>query len=184
MRSNRFNLDEWRSGDSELQIIPVPPKIDFGLDATVAELTYDKLKMTNARGRLRVKDQRVTLENFTMNTLGGEIGVTGFYETTDPTKPTFDVGLKLTKLDIPSAFNAFTTVQMLAPVAKYASGTVVHRPPRERRARQEHAAALSGPDREGTLADVAGRRSRTSRRSRRCWTSRSFSFSTTRPCRR
>ena len=28
------------------------------------------------------------------------------------------------KVDIPSAFEAFTTVQMLAPVAKYASGTV------------------------------------------------------------
>jgi hypothetical protein len=124
VRSNRFNLDEWRSGEGDLQIIPVPPKIDFGLEATVAELTYDKLKMTNARGRLRVKDQRVTLENFRMNTLGGEIGVTGFYETTNPAKPTFDVGLKMTKVDIPSAFQAFTTVQMLAPVAKYAVGNV------------------------------------------------------------
>jgi hypothetical protein len=122
VQSNHFNLDEWRSGEGDLQVIPVPPKIDFGLDATVAELTYDKLKMNNARGRLRVKDQRVTLEDFRMNTLGGEIGVTGFYETTTPAKPTFDVGLKLTKLDIPSAFRAFTTVQMLAPVAKYAVG--------------------------------------------------------------
>jgi hypothetical protein len=120
--SKRFNLDEWRSGEGELQIIPVPANIDFGLDATVAELTYDKLRMTNARGRLRVKDQKVTLENFRMNTLGGEFGVTGFYETTDSTRPTFDVGLKMTKVDIPAAFQALTTVQMLAPVAKYARG--------------------------------------------------------------
>ena len=124
VRSRRFNLDEWRSGEGDLQIIPVPPKIDFGLDATVAELTYDKLTMTNAHGRLRVKDQRVTLEDFRMNTLGGAIGVTGFYETTHPAKPTFDVGLTMTKVDIPSAFKAFTTVQMLAPVAKYAVGNV------------------------------------------------------------
>ena len=124
VRSNRFNLDEWRSGEGELQVIPVPPKIDFGLDATVGELTYDKLKMTNARGRLRVKDQRVTLENFQMNTLGGQIGITGFYETTNPAKPTFDVGLKMTRVDIPAAFRAFTTVQMLAPVAKYAVGNM------------------------------------------------------------
>jgi hypothetical protein len=34
------------------------------------------------------------------------------------------VALKMTKVDIPSAFKAFTTVQMLAPVAKYASGQV------------------------------------------------------------
>jgi hypothetical protein len=124
VRSNRFNLDEWRSDEGDLQIIPVPPKVDFGLTATVAELTYDKLKMTNARGRLRIKNQRVTLEDFRMNTLGGEIAVSGFYETTDPAKPTFDVAFKMTRVDIPSAFEAFTTVQMLAPVAQYAIGKV------------------------------------------------------------
>src|SRR6185312_4923675 len=106
---------EWRSGEGDLQIIPVPPKLDFGLDASVATLTYDKLAMTNARGRLRIKDQRVTLENFQMGTLGGEIAVTGFYDTKNLAKPLFDVGVKMTKVDVPSAFQAFTTVQMLAP---------------------------------------------------------------------
>jgi hypothetical protein len=48
--------------------------------------------------------------------------VTGFYETTNPTKPAFDVGLRMTKVDIPAAFEAFTTVRLLAPVAKYARG--------------------------------------------------------------
>jgi hypothetical protein len=124
VRSNRFNLDEWRTGGGDLQIIPVPPKIDFALDATVAELSYDKLKMTNARGRLRIKDQRATLDNFTMNALRGQIGVTGWYETTSPASPKFDVVYKMNNVDIPSAFQAFTTVQALAPVAKYASGTV------------------------------------------------------------
>jgi hypothetical protein len=125
VKSNRFNLDEWRSGKGgDLEIIPVPAKIDFALDATVNELTYDKLKMLGARGKLRVKDQRVTLENFRMNTLGGQIAVSGFYETTNLAKPTFDVGLKMLKVNIPAAFQAFTTVQMLAPVAKYASGQV------------------------------------------------------------
>jgi hypothetical protein len=50
--------------------------------------------------------------------------VSGFYETTNLAKPTFDVGLKMIKVNIPAAFQAFTTVQMLAPVAKYASGQV------------------------------------------------------------
>ncbi len=59
-----------------------------------------------------------------MNTLGGQIALSGFYETTNPAKPTFDVGFKMLKVNIPSAFQAFTTVQMLAPVAKYATGAV------------------------------------------------------------
>lgn len=121
--SQRFNLDEWQSDDA-LEIIPVPANIDFALQATVGELTYAKLKMTNARGGLRVKDRRVTLENFAMNTLGGEIGVTGFYETVDPVKPTFDVDFKMKDVDIPSAFTGLVTVQTLAPVARFARGSV------------------------------------------------------------
>ena len=124
VKSNRFDLDEWRSGEGELEIIPVPANIDFGLNVTVNELTYDKLKMAGARGRVRIKNQRATLEDFRMNTLGGQIAVSGFYETTNLAKPTFDVGLKMIKVNIPSAFEAFTTVQMLAPVAKYATGQV------------------------------------------------------------
>ena len=123
LASNRFNLDEWRSDESELSVIPVPANLDFGFEATVKELLYDQLTMRNARGRLRVKDERITLENFTFATLGGEFAINGFYETTDVSKPTFDVGLRIQKLDIPRAFEAFTTVRMLAPVAKYAKGT-------------------------------------------------------------
>ena len=121
--SQRFNLDEWKSDDS-LTIIQVPGNIDFGLQATVGELIYGKLKMTNARGALRVKDKRATLDNFTMNTLGGSIGVSGFYETVDSVRPTFDTQVQLKSVDIPSVFSALTTVQMLAPVAKFARGNV------------------------------------------------------------
>ena len=121
--SQRFNLDEWKSDDS-LTIIQVPGNIDFGLQATVGELIYGKLKMTNARGALRVKDKRATLDNFTMNTLGGSIGVSGFYETVDSVRPAFDTQVQLKSVDIPSAFSALTTVQMLAPVAKFARGNV------------------------------------------------------------
>ncbi|HMA01636.1 MAG TPA: AsmA-like C-terminal region-containing protein [Gemmatimonadaceae bacterium] len=124
VKSNRFNLDEWKSGDGDLQTIPVPPKIDFTLDATVAELSYDKLKMSNVHGRLTIRNQRATLDNFTMSTLGGQIGVSGWYETTTPTLPKFDVAYKMNNVDIASAFQAFSTVQALAPIAKYASGRV------------------------------------------------------------
>ncbi len=122
LASSRFDLNEWRSDSGGLEVIPVPRNLDFAFDARVDELLYDKLTMRNARGRLRVKDQRVTLESFTLNTLGGAIGVNGFYETTDPAKPTFDVGLRMAKLEIPAAVGAFTTVRLLVPVAKYAQG--------------------------------------------------------------
>ena len=123
LASKRFDLNEWRSDEGELSVIPVPANLDFGFDATVNEVLYDNLTLRNARGRLRVKDQRITLQDFTFNTLGGGFALNGFYETKDVAKPTFDVGIKIQKLDLPQAFEAFTTVKMLAPVAKYARGT-------------------------------------------------------------
>jgi hypothetical protein len=122
LNSDRFVLDEWRSEDSDLTVIPVPAGLDFTLDATVRELLYGELAMTNARGRLRIADERLTLEDFTLNTLGGTISVDGFYETTVPARPTFDVGLRMYEVDIPAAFATLTTVQRLAPVARYAEG--------------------------------------------------------------
>jgi hypothetical protein len=124
LTSQHFNLDDWQSNDDSLEVIPVPANIDFAFQANIAELTYGKLTMTDARGGLRVKDRRATLQSFSMNTLGGSIGVSGYYDTTDLTKPTFDVDFQMKSVAIPAAFAALTTVQKLAPVARYASGNV------------------------------------------------------------
>ena len=96
--------------------------------------------------------------------------MTGFYETTNPAKPTFDVGLKMTKVDIPSAFEAFTTVQMLAPVAKYARGNFSTDLQAERRAGQGHDAAVRRPRAERVRSRRRSWCWRTFRRWRRWWT--------------
>ena len=122
--SSFFNLDEWiEEDDEELEVIPVPGNIDFTMSATIARMIFDDMEMTDARGNLRVRDQRITLENFAMNTLGGEIVMSGYYETTDVTQPTFDFDFAMKSIDIPNAFTTFNTVQMLAPVAEYATGS-------------------------------------------------------------
>lgn len=121
-QSPHFVLDEWRSDREELDVIPVPAGLDFTFDAAVERLTYGKLEMTDARGVLRVKDRRVTLEDFVVRTLGGGIAVRGYYETVDADRPTFDARLRLADVDIPSAFETLNTVQLLAPVARWAEG--------------------------------------------------------------
>ena len=122
LHSTQFVLDEWRSQEEDREVIPVPPGIDFTLAATADRVTFGKLEMTDARGVLVVRNQRLTLEDFTVRTLGGEIAVSGFYETADTALPAFDARLRLVDLDIPSTFAAFNTVQLLAPVARWAQG--------------------------------------------------------------
>jgi cell division septum initiation protein DivIVA len=122
--SNRFDLNEWRSKEKTTEVIPVPPHVDFALKASAAHVSYGALTLANVRGDLHVKDQRVTLSELRMQTLRGTVVANGFYETTVAGRPTFDVDLTLAAVDIPAAFAALTTVQKLAPVARWAQGGV------------------------------------------------------------
>jgi hypothetical protein len=120
--SNKFDLNEWRS-DEESEIIPVPRNVDFTLGFSAKQVLYGKLDIANARGRVLVKDQRVTLDGFRMNMLGGDVLANGYYETTTPAKPTFAFDVDVDSVDIPAAFSSLVTVQRLVPIARYARGT-------------------------------------------------------------
>lgn len=119
--SNKFDLDEWRSKE-ESEIIPVPRNVDFALGFSAKQVLYGKLDIADARGRVLVKDQRVTLDGFRMNMLGGGVLANGYYETTTAAKPTFAFDLDVDSVDIPTAFSSLATIQRLVPLAKYARG--------------------------------------------------------------
>ncbi|HET9011370.1 MAG TPA: AsmA-like C-terminal region-containing protein [Gemmatimonadaceae bacterium] len=122
VNSDHFDLNEWRSNEKTTEVIPVPPHVDFALKASAAKVTYAALTAANVQGDLRVKDQRVTLNELRMETLRGSVIANGYYETSVPGRPTFDFDLRLAAVDIPSAFTALTTVQKLAPIARWAQG--------------------------------------------------------------
>ena len=122
--SSRFDLAEWLSKDKSTEVIPVPPRVDFTLDATATRVTYGAIALDDVRGRLRVKDQRVTLDSLRMSTLRGSVVANGAYDTHDLTRPAFDLALQLDSVDIPSSFAALGTVQKLAPVARWTRGNV------------------------------------------------------------
>lgn len=120
--SRRVVLDEWRSG-RELEVIPVPGRVDLTLEGTIDELVFGALRMSDARGRLRVHDRRLTLDEFTLRTLGGRVAMRGYYETLDPAQPAFALDLDVDSVDVASASSALVTVRTLAPVSRYARGT-------------------------------------------------------------
>jgi hypothetical protein len=120
--SRRLVLDEWRSEEAA-QAIAVPPRLDLVLDGTVDELVVNGIETRRAQGRATVRDERVTLEGFRLETLGGRVAMDGFYETVDPEAPAFELDLDLDSLDVAGAAEAFLTVRALAPIARYARGT-------------------------------------------------------------
>jgi hypothetical protein len=122
--SSHFDLAEWQSKEKTTEVIPVPPRVDFTLNATAARVTYGAVALSDVRGTLRVKDQRITLDDLRMATMGGTVAVDGAYDTRDLARPAFDLSLQLAEVDIPTSFATLTTVQKLAPIARWARGSV------------------------------------------------------------
>jgi hypothetical protein len=125
VRSRVVNLEELVARDTtRMQVVPVPAHVDLALDAAVDRVEQGKLVATDVRGRVQVKDQRVTLSELHMRALGGGVVASGWYETVTPARPAFDVTLGLDSIDVSTAFASLVTVQKIAPVARWAQGRV------------------------------------------------------------
>lgn len=133
MQSQYFNLNDFMTDTtaaksdtaaSKLSVIEIPKGIDFQLNSSFNKVIYDKLELTNATGVLRVKDQVLSLQNLKFNTMQGQMILNGNYSTKDVTKPSLDMAMNISGIEVSKAFENFNTVQKLAPIAKQTSGKI------------------------------------------------------------
>ncbi len=103
-------------------VAEVPGNIDFVLDSKIGKVIFQNLVIDNLVGNIVVRNQKAEMTNLRMNTMGGSLSLDGFYETTNPKKPTTGLNLKVENFDIQNTFKTFNTVQKLAPAAQYATG--------------------------------------------------------------
>ena len=105
-----------------MTVAEVPGNIDFILNANITKLLYDNLVIDNMNGNIEIKKRKVDMTNLNLGLLGGKVLMNGYYETTNPKKPTVDLSFKVENFDIQKTFAAFNTVQKLAPIGQYAKG--------------------------------------------------------------
>jgi hypothetical protein len=96
--------------------------IDFTMNADFKKMVYDDITIDNIKGAILLKEEKVSLDKTSMELLGGSMGMTGFYETIDSLKPTFDFGMDIIKFDVQQTVNTFNTVDKLVPIAKKSNG--------------------------------------------------------------
>jgi hypothetical protein len=108
--------------EEPLSIIEVPKNIDFTLDSKMEKVIYDNMEITNLKGELLVKDQKVSMKDLQMNLLDGNMLMNGYYETTNPEKPSFSYDMKINDFDISTVVKTFNTVVEMAPYAKNMKG--------------------------------------------------------------
>ncbi len=127
---NPFLADQAEGGEApsapeadELSPIVVPADLNLDLACRIDRLDYTDLVLRNLRGQVFVQNGMVVLNELTANTLGGQIGLSGNYDTANPVKPEFAMKLTLDRMDFQQSFDAFNTMQALAPIGRYMDGT-------------------------------------------------------------
>jgi F0F1-type ATP synthase membrane subunit b/b' len=110
------------SDTAAMAVVEVPGNLDFNLNANVVKVLYDNLVLENMVGNIQVKKRKVDMTNLKMNLLGGGLVMNGYYETTNPKKPTVSYNLKAENFDIQKTFTTFNTMQKIAPIAQYSKG--------------------------------------------------------------
>lgn len=107
---------------SAMSVVEVPGNIDFVLNANIGKLLYDNLVIDNTAGNIVVRKKKLDMTNLKMGMLGGNVLLSGYYETTNPKKPTIDFNIRVENFDIQKTFTTFNTVQKIAPFGQYARG--------------------------------------------------------------
>lgn len=107
---------------STMQFIEVPKNLDLTLNAAVGQVLYDKMVLADAKGALRVHDERVDLRGLTFGLFEGLVKMDGTYNTADKVHPKFDLTYDVKGLDIKQVVDNVETVAKMAPIAKNCRG--------------------------------------------------------------
>jgi len=102
----------------------IPGNVDFKLNTNIKNVKYNDLDIKNVTGGVGLKEEVATLDNLTMNTMGGTVGLKGNYNTENHSKPKMDIGFSLKEVDINQLASNFLTIEKLAPITKHAFGDI------------------------------------------------------------
>ena len=100
----------------------VPANIDVTVDTKIDKVLYDKMTLRNVRGDLVIENEAVVLDNVTADALGGDVTMSGGYDTKDHANPAFNIKYDLQQLDFQQAFEALNTFKMMAPISEFIEG--------------------------------------------------------------
>lgn len=131
IRSNYFNLNDFMSTEEEVAmaedtvqmgVIEIPKNIDFNMDANMKQVIFSTMTLNNINGKLIVKDGKADMKNLSINTMGGNVVMNGYYSTTDIESPEMNAGFKMSQLSFAQTYKELDMVRKLAPVFENLKG--------------------------------------------------------------
>ena len=130
IRSNYFNLNDFMSGTEEevavdtvpMSLIVIPKNIDFNMNANMKDVKFSTMTFANINGKLIVKDGKADMSNLSLNAMGGNVVMNGYYSTTDVTNPELNASFNMTNLSFAETYKELDMVRQMAPIFENLKG--------------------------------------------------------------
>ncbi|MEM1327137.1 MAG: AsmA-like C-terminal region-containing protein [Bacteroidota bacterium] len=106
----------------DLEAFIFPVNWNFKIDGDFKEVLYADLKMNDVVGTILIEEGALLFQDTKGKTLGGQMAVTGGYDTQNPEAPAFDIKLTLEDVGIGQAFTTFNTFEKFAPIGGFIDG--------------------------------------------------------------
>jgi hypothetical protein len=133
LSSNYFDLNQFMTDEPQgaakpadtaaMSVAEIPANLDFTMTASFNKLIYDNMDISNVKGKLIMANSELRMQDVSMNLLDGSMTLSGLYGTKNVKAPVIDFNMGIKNFDIPKTYKTFNTVQKMAGIAEYATGS-------------------------------------------------------------
>ncbi len=134
LKSRQFDVNEWLQKDAnapksstpdtaKTEFFKVPAHIDFTATSEFGKVLYDKIILTNVKGKVTIKDEAINLTDLFANVLGGNATISARYNTKNQDYPDVTFNYNIKNFDIQQTYTTVGMAQKIAPVIKYIKGS-------------------------------------------------------------
>jgi uncharacterized protein involved in outer membrane biogenesis len=101
----------------------IPARVDMTIQADVDRMNYSRMDIRGTTGKLIIKDQKLTLDQLSMNMLKGRMVLSGDYFAREKSPANFNFKIDMKDFDLPTAYQSVGMVRHLLPIAGNSKGT-------------------------------------------------------------
>jgi hypothetical protein len=110
--------------NSTLSVIVLPSNVDFAVNASIGKILYDNMTLTNARGKVTIKDHTLYINNLSSDFAGGQIQLAGKYLAENTASALANLDMKLHDIHIKDLVGSFDMFGKVLPILKELDGKV------------------------------------------------------------
>jgi uncharacterized protein involved in outer membrane biogenesis len=101
----------------------LPARIDLTVQASVDRMLYNRMEIKGTTGKLVISDQKLSLDQLTMNLLKGQMVLSGIYSARENVPADFNFKIDIKDFDLPTAYQSLGVVRHFLPIAGNSKGT-------------------------------------------------------------